>query len=260
MCTQKFKSLRARIFEMFENVLDSIVLLVLGFLLGTLFSLVYWRGQVSKREDRIEDLETSMEVKDADMNEFRNRAQQLISEREKKIESLNTRVKDYEKLLDEREKGIDKQNTLLGQRDENIRDLTQQIGEKDSSIDFMRNEVADLEQKNRDSVNRAENAEVKVGELEIMLEEKNKEVTSLKARMQLMHDDFTRIKGIGPKVFSVLRSAGINTFEKLGSTEVSRIREFLEAENPNLLRLVNPESWPEQARMISEGDWEALSI
>ena len=110
----------------------------------------------------------------------------------------------------------------------------------------------DLIKNNRDTVNRAEGSEAKVQKLEKKLEKKDKEVTALTSRMRLMQDDFTYIVGIGPKVSSVLTLAGINTFEKLGSTEVSKIREILEAENPNLLRLVNPETWPEQAKTISK--------
>jgi predicted flap endonuclease-1-like 5' DNA nuclease len=209
---------------------------------------------VAADEDRIENLETSLEVKDAEINEFRTRSQQSMNEREKQIESLNTQVKNYEKVLEEREKAVDKLYNIIGQRDKNILDLTQKIDEKDRSIDRVNSEIAVLDQKKRDSVYQAESAEAKVGELEIMLKGKEKEVASLTARMGIMQDDFTCIVGIGPKVSSVLKSAGINTFEKLGSTEVSRIREILDNENPNLLRLVNPETWPEQARMVSEGD------
>jgi hypothetical protein len=57
----------------------------------------------------------------------------------------------------------------------------------------------------------------------------------------------------------LLRLAGINTFVKLASADVKRIREILETENPNLLRLTDPSIWPEQARLASEGDWEGLS-
>jgi predicted flap endonuclease-1-like 5' DNA nuclease len=290
-----------KIFEMFENITETIVLLVSGSVLGFLISLLYWRGKVNEREDRIEALEASLNDNEAEMNEFRTRAQQLMNQRGKQIENLNNRVKDYENIVEERDKGINRLNTLIGQRDRNIRELnqqiseknrsidsiqnnvtelesqvenlstqlnqkdenilrlTQQVTEKDSSINIMKNDVADLEKKNRDSEYRAETTEAKVVELEKVSEENENEITSLKARMRVMQDDFTFIVGIGPKVSSVLRSAGITTFEKLSSTEVIRIREILEAENPNLLRLVNPETWPEQARKAIEGDWEALS-
>jgi predicted flap endonuclease-1-like 5' DNA nuclease len=102
--------------------------------------------------------------------------------------------------LNEREKRSDILNTQLGQREENILDLTQQIIEKDESIDLLKKETADLEKMNRDSVIRAEWAEDRGEELEISLKEKEQEAVSLKARMRAMQDDFACIVGIGPKV------------------------------------------------------------
>ena len=75
-----------------------------------------------------------------------------------------------------------------------------------------------------------------------------------------MQDDFTHIMGIGPKVSSVLRSSGVTTFAKLAATEIDKIMEILEDENPSLLRLTDPSTWSEQANLASEGDWEALAV
>ena len=36
------------------------------------------------------------------------------------------------------------------------------------------------------------------------------------------------------------------------------IKEILVADNPNLLRLSDPTTWPEQAGMAAEGRWEIL--
>jgi predicted flap endonuclease-1-like 5' DNA nuclease len=71
-------------------------------------------------------------------------------------------------------------------------------------------------------------------------------------------DDLKRIGGIGPRISSVLQSAGITTFATLAATDVSRLEEVLEAENPRLLRLANPATWPEQAQLAAAGDWEGL--
>ncbi len=70
--------------------------------------------------------------------------------------------------------------------------------------------------------------------------------------------DLKRIEGIGPKISSVLQAAGITTFAALAATEVSRLEEVLEAESPRLLRLADPATWPEQARLAAAGDWEGL--
>jgi predicted flap endonuclease-1-like 5' DNA nuclease len=112
---------------------------------------------------------------------------------------------------------------------------------------------------NQSLMNHAEEAETRVEVLMKSLEDNQQETASLQKRMSAMQDDFTYILGIGPKVSSILRQAGINTFMKLASTNENRIREILEAENPSLLRLTNPSTWSEQARMASEEDWEGLS-
>ena len=51
----------------------------------------------------------------------------------------------------------------------------------------------------------------------------------------------------------------INTFLKLASLSVENILETLEKENPNLIRLVDPTNWPEQAKLAADDEWEALS-
>ena len=71
-------------------------------------------------------------------------------------------------------------------------------------------------------------------------------------------DDLKRVEGIGPKIAAVLANAGILTFAQLAETEVERIRQILEEANPNLLRLADPSTWPQQARLAAEGTWEAL--
>jgi predicted flap endonuclease-1-like 5' DNA nuclease len=71
-------------------------------------------------------------------------------------------------------------------------------------------------------------------------------------------DDLKRVEGIGPKISSVLQAAGITTFSQLADTDVDRLQQILETADPNLLRLADPTTWPEQARLAADGDWEAL--
>jgi predicted flap endonuclease-1-like 5' DNA nuclease len=82
--------------------------------------------------------------------------------------------------------------------------------------------------------------------------------TPTEEAVPLVADDLERIDGIGPKISSVLQTAGITTFATLAATDVSRLEEVLEAENPRLLRLADPATWPEQAQLAAAGDWEGL--
>jgi predicted flap endonuclease-1-like 5' DNA nuclease len=79
-----------------------------------------------------------------------------------------------------------------------------------------------------------------------------------KAQTPPAPDDLKRIEGIGPKISSVLQAAGIATFAQLAVVDVDRLRRILETENPNLLRLADPTTWPQQAGLAAAGDWEAL--
>jgi predicted flap endonuclease-1-like 5' DNA nuclease len=68
-------------------------------------------------------------------------------------------------------------------------------------------------------------------------------------------DDIKIIEGIGPKIEKILNEAGIHTCATLASSEVSHLEGILKAAN---LRLADPTTWPEQARLAAEGKMEEL--
>ena len=68
-------------------------------------------------------------------------------------------------------------------------------------------------------------------------------------------DNLMILEGIGPKISGVLKSAGIATFHQLAGLPVERLREILLESN---LRLADPTTWPEQAALAAQGDWEGF--
>ena len=68
-------------------------------------------------------------------------------------------------------------------------------------------------------------------------------------------DDLTRIDGIGPKISEVLRAAGIASYAQLASTDVGRLKQILDEAG---IRIADPGTWPEQARLAAAGDWDEL--
>ena len=66
------------------------------------------------------------------------------------------------------------------------------------------------------------------------------------------------VEGIGPTIGNVLRNAGIHTLAQLAATDVERLRQILSERDPQLLRLGDPATWPEQAQLAANGQWEAL--
>jgi predicted flap endonuclease-1-like 5' DNA nuclease len=77
----------------------------------------------------------------------------------------------------------------------------------------------------------------------------------VKAAAPALPDDLTVLEGIGPKVNDLLQKAGITTFAKLAETDPAVISELLQANN---LRMLDPRSWPEQARLAAAGNEEGL--
>lgn len=59
------------------------------------------------------------------------------------------------------------------------------------------------------------------------------------------------VDGIGPKVVGVLEAAGITTLNQLANMDEMQLREILASAGPRY-RLMNPSSWPEQARQLLE--------
>jgi predicted flap endonuclease-1-like 5' DNA nuclease len=69
-------------------------------------------------------------------------------------------------------------------------------------------------------------------------------------------DDLKLIEGIGPKISSLLQSAGIMTFAHLASTDVKRLKQIIA--EARLTALADPTSWPEQATLAATGRWDEL--
>jgi predicted flap endonuclease-1-like 5' DNA nuclease len=68
-----------------------------------------------------------------------------------------------------------------------------------------------------------------------------------------------RIEGIGPKISKLLNARSIYTFADLAETNVEELQQCLQ-DAGRKYRLANPTTWPEQARLAAEGDWEALDV
>jgi large subunit ribosomal protein L21 len=68
-------------------------------------------------------------------------------------------------------------------------------------------------------------------------------------------DDLTKIEGIGPKVAKTLNAAGISTFEDLSVANAEALQQIL---NDAGLQMMDPTTWPQQAKLAADGDWDAL--
>ncbi len=206
---------------------------VAGLAAGTVITYIFGQNKVNQRDGHIEELEGTVETKD------------------KKIKSLNKNLKKDRATLETL-------NTDLNQRDTTIQGLEEQVRERSEHVIAAKAANTKLRMQNQETTDRAIGAEARVIELQELTQERNQEITALKAKERAMQDDFSHLDGVGPKISATLRSAGVKTFAKLAAKEVDDLREILVAENPNLLRLSDPTTWPQQAGMAAEGRWETL--
>ena len=89
------------------------------------------------------------------------------------------------------------------------------------------------------------------------VKEKPKAPAKKAAKADGKPDDFKKIEGIGPKINELLKNAGIPTFQQLSETPAEKIKEIL-AEAGSRYRMHDPTTWPAQAKMAAEGDWDGL--
>lgn len=71
----------------------------------------------------------------------------------------------------------------------------------------------------------------------------------------LSPDDLTKLKGIGPKIAETLKSHGVLTFQQIALSDPEEIQDILREEG---IRLANPGSWPDQARLAALSRWDEL--
>jgi predicted flap endonuclease-1-like 5' DNA nuclease len=68
-------------------------------------------------------------------------------------------------------------------------------------------------------------------------------------------DNLRRIEGIGPKISSTLQAAGVTTYAKLADASVESLNKILDEAK---IRIANPSTWPEQAKLAAADMWDEL--
>jgi predicted flap endonuclease-1-like 5' DNA nuclease len=74
----------------------------------------------------------------------------------------------------------------------------------------------------------------------------------------LKPDNLQVVEGIGPKMNEVLKKHGVHTWAELGSSNFDALRGILDKENPKRYRIIDPTTWPAQAKLANDGEWDKL--
>ncbi|MEP7196551.1 MAG: helix-hairpin-helix domain-containing protein [Saprospiraceae bacterium] len=74
---------------------------------------------------------------------------------------------------------------------------------------------------------------------------------------KLVSSNLQIFEGLGPKMESFLKSEGVNTWDQLSLQDAGILKIKLEKLDPKY-RILEPDSWPIQAKMACEKKWNAL--
>jgi predicted flap endonuclease-1-like 5' DNA nuclease len=255
-----------------SELITSAAMPAAGLIAGTLITYLYRQRKINEMDTQIEELEGTAKSRDKKIKSLNKNLKKEkttnegltgeLAQRDENIETLEGHVENRGYRIDSLNADIaelrTESETTISQRDSAITELRAHLNETNDHVETLNTQIAALNQQNHEQTNRATRAETRVSELDHITSELEHEITALKAKQRAMQDDFSRLDGIGPRISSVLRSAGVKTFAKLAAKETDEIREILTASNPNLLKLSDPTSWPEQAGMAAEGEWGSL--
>jgi predicted flap endonuclease-1-like 5' DNA nuclease len=70
-------------------------------------------------------------------------------------------------------------------------------------------------------------------------------------------NDLKAIEGIGPKISELLVENNIATWTALANTSIDQLRTILNSQGAKY-KLSDPSTWPQQAQMAADGDWDRL--
>ena len=74
----------------------------------------------------------------------------------------------------------------------------------------------------------------------------------------LKNDNFQIVEGVGPKMDEVLKKHEIKSWADLAAKTPEQVRALLDKEHPTRYKIIDPLTWPEQARLANDGKWDEL--
>ena len=128
--------------------------------------------------------------------------------------------------------------------------LQQRVGEQQHWISELRVRLWNSESKNRDLQAVVDTHIVAAAPPEPDLEE-GARLLGQPVRL----NDFTLIEGIGPAISHLLVNRGLTTWWSLANADHALLRSMLAEAGPKY-QVHDPTTWPQQARLLANGDWQ----
>lgn len=82
--------------------------------------------------------------------------------------------------------------------------------------------------------------------------------TVKKEKIVVLSDDLTKIEGIGKKIAALLAKENINTYKDLSKCSIKKLQLILDTAGSKF-NVHDPATWPKQAKLAADGQWETLT-
>ena len=185
------------------------------------------------------------------------RYRRILAQCEKDLEACRKHNSELEEDLAECRKSyhaLDNENATLRGR---IRELELNLRVKEEKLSDLESGITDTPTdvnvgigsaglvSNLGADSKADDAAVKIG--------------SSSMYAALKEDNLQIIEGIGPKMESVMKDNGINSWGALAGKSANDLRSILSSEQyGRKYQIIDPETWPQQASLARDGKWEEL--
>jgi predicted flap endonuclease-1-like 5' DNA nuclease len=234
--------------ETFLVVAETLIIVIGSMLLGILLCYLNSWGLKSK----FNELDHAMQEEQKRTADVVNKLSEVLkskSKLEEEIEISKQRIADQEKIIYDQKIKAREQGIAYNLQKTAFDRLNATIDSYQHRINLIQE---DLEN------SRASKAKPRIISQASPVSVSYEHVSKLIGR-QVAENDLTLILGIGPKTAELLKSHGVDTWDKLAATPLLDLSKWL-LEAGGIYKSQDPTSWSKQAVMAAHGEWRKLRL
>ncbi len=234
--------------ETFLLAAETLIIVIGSMLLGILLSYINSWGL----KEKYSDLNLAIEQEQEQSKEVLSKLSKLTSEKmalENEIEALQ------QKISDQAEAVYAYQLKAQNQEMEYKRQKTA-FDELNATIDAYQQRISVIQK----DLDKSKTSKTKIKKLSntAPVTVSYEHVSKLIGR-QVAENDLTLIFGIGPKTAELLKSHGVDTWDKLAATPLVSFSKWL-LDAGGIYKTQDPTQWAKQATMAAQGEWRKLRV
>lgn len=234
--------------ETFLLVAETLIIVIGSMLLGILLCYINSWGLKSK----FHELDQAMDEERNRTADVVNKLSEILASKSKledEIEAYKRKKSDQERTIYDLKVKAQDQDIAYNQQKTAFDQLNATIDSYQHKINIIQEDLEKSKTKKAKPKKLSQTAPVSVS---------YEHVSKLIGR-QVAENDLTLILGIGPKTAELLKSKGVDTWDKLSDTPLLNLSKWL-LEAGGIYKNQDPTDWAKQATMAAHGEWRKLRV